>query len=188
MLLRPTLQADQLQLVVAVVALAARTALERLCGLRPQLKWPNDLVVGENKLAGLLAEVVATTNGFAVVVGLGLNLTYAGPEGVTATSVLREAGVTIAPRTLLDILLEEIDARRAQLDSKDGRATLRDEYTRSLATIGQYVRVEQLSGTLSGFARGVDDAGQLQVEIEGEIRTFGVGDVVHVRPSEVIQS
>jgi BirA family biotin operon repressor/biotin-[acetyl-CoA-carboxylase] ligase len=188
MLLRPALDADQLQLVVAVVALAARTALERLCGLRPQIKWPNDLVVGENKLAGLLAEVVTTTSGFAVVVGLGLNLTYAGPDGVAATSVLREAGVTITPRALLDILLEEIDARRSQLDSNDGRAILRDEYTRSLATIGQYVRVEQLSGTVSGLARGVDDAGQLQVEVDGVVRTFGVGDVVHVRASEVSQS
>jgi BirA family biotin operon repressor/biotin-[acetyl-CoA-carboxylase] ligase len=188
MLLRPALDADQLQLVVAVVALAARTALERLCGLRPQIKWPNDLVVGENKLAGLLAEVVTTTSGFAVVVGLGLNLTYAGPDGVAATSVLREAGVTITPRALLDILLEEIDARRSQLDSNDGRAILRDEYTRSLATIGQYVRVEQLSGTVSGLARGVDDAGQLQVEVDGVVRTFGVGDVVHVRASEASQS
>jgi BirA family biotin operon repressor/biotin-[acetyl-CoA-carboxylase] ligase len=187
MLLRPNLDATQLQLVVAVVALATRTALERLCGLRPQLKWPNDLVVGEDKLAGLLAEVVETTNGFAVVVGLGVNLTYGGPEGVRATSVRGETGVTIVPRALLDIVLEEIEARRSQLDSKEGRVALRDEYTRALATIGQVVRVEQLSGSLSGVARGVDDAGQLLVEIDGALQSFGVGDVVHVRPSDVGQ-
>jgi BirA family biotin operon repressor/biotin-[acetyl-CoA-carboxylase] ligase len=187
MLLRPDLDATQLQLVVAAVALATRTALERLCGLRPQLKWPNDLVVGENKLAGLLAEVVETTSGIAVVVGLGVNLTYEGPEGVRATSVRGETGVTIVPRALLDIVLEEIEARRSQLDSKEGRVALRDEYTRSLATIGQFVRVDQLSGSLSGVARGVDDAGQLLVEIDGVLRTFGVGDVVHVRPSDVGQ-
>jgi len=187
MLLRPDLDATQLQLVVAAVALATRTALERLCGLRPQLKWPNDLVVGENKLAGLLAEVVETTSGIAVVVGLGVNLTYEGPEGVRATSVRGETGVTIVARALLDIVLEEIEARRSQLDSKEGRVALRDEYTRSLATIGQFVRVDQLSGSLSGVARGVDDAGQLLVEIDGVLRTFGVGDVVHVRPSDVGQ-
>lgn len=186
-LLRPGLDATQLQLVVAVVALATRTALERLCGLRPQLKWPNDLVVGEKKLAGLLAEVVETTSGFDVVVGLGVNLTYEGPEGVAATSVRSEVGVTIAPRALLDIVLEEIEARRNQLDSKEGRVVLRDEYSRALATIGQFVRVEQLGGSISGVARGVDDAGQLLVEVDGELRTFGVGDVVHVRPSDVGQ-
>ena len=187
MLLRPNLDATQLQLVVAVVGLATRTALERLCGLRPQLKWPNDLVVGEKKLAGLLAEVLETTSGFAVVVGLGVNLTYEGPEGVAATSVRREVGVTIVPRALLDIVLEEIEARRSQLDSKEGRVALRDEYTRALATIGQYVRVEQLGGSLSGVARGVDDAGQLLVEVDGVLRAFGVGDVVHVRSSDVSQ-
>jgi BirA family biotin operon repressor/biotin-[acetyl-CoA-carboxylase] ligase len=187
MLLRPNLDATQLQLVVAVVGLATRTALERLCGLRPQLKWPNDLVVGEKKLAGLLAEVLETTSGFAVVVGLGVNLTYEGPEGVAATSVRREVGVTIVPRALLDIVLEEIEARRSQLDSKEGRVALRDEYTRALATIGQYVRVEQLGGSLSGVARGVDDKGQLLVEVDGVLRAFGVGDVVHVRSSDVSQ-
>jgi len=183
-LLRPNLDATQLQLVVALVALATRTALERLCGLRPQLKWPNDLVVAENKLAGLLAEVDETVDGFAVVVGLGVNLTYEGPEGVPATSVRAETGVTIVPRALLDIVLEEIEARRPQLDSKEGRVVLRDEYTRSLATIGQFVRVEQPNGAMSGVARGVDDAGRLLVEIDGALQTFGVGDVVHVRPND----
>ncbi len=187
MLLRPNLDATQLQLVVAVVGLATRTALERLCGLRPQLKWPNDLVVGEKKLAGLLAEVLETTSGFAVVVGLGVNLTYEGPEGVAATSVRREVGVTIVPRALLDIVLEEIEARRSQLDSKEGRVALRDEYSRALATIGQHVRVEQLGGSLSGVARGVDDAGQLLVEVDGVLRAFGIGYVVHVRSSDVSQ-
>lgn len=185
LLLRPDLDATQLQLVVAVVALATRTALERLCGLRPALKWPNDLVVGEKKLAGLLAEVVKSSGTFAVVVGLGVNLTYEGPEGVAATSVRSEAGVTLVPRGLLDIVLEEIEKRRAQLDTKEGRVALREEYTRALATIGQDVRVEQLNGSVTGVARGVDDAGQLLVEVDGALRSFGVGDVVHVRPADV---
>ncbi|HEV3268284.1 MAG TPA: biotin--[acetyl-CoA-carboxylase] ligase [Acidimicrobiales bacterium] len=184
LLLRPDLDASQLQLVVAVVALAARTALERLCGLRPELKWPNDLVVDGKKLAGLLAEVVETNGTFAVVVGLGLNLTYEGPEGVEATCVRNEAGVTISPRGLLDIVLEEIEKRRSQLDSKEGRVALREEYTRALATIGRSVRVEQVNGSVDGVARGVDDVGQLLVEVDGVLQSFGVGDVVHVRPSD----
>jgi BirA family biotin operon repressor/biotin-[acetyl-CoA-carboxylase] ligase len=183
-LLRPDLEADQLQLVVAAVALATRTALEILSGLRLQLKWPNDLVVGDNKLGGLLAEVVETKSGFAVVVGLGVNLAYEGPEAVNATSVRRETGITIAPRALLDIVLEEIEPRRAQLDSENGRVKLRDEYTRALATLGQTVRIEQHHGSLVGVAHGVDDDGHLLVEVEGVVRSFGVGDVVHVRPRE----
>ncbi len=184
-LLRPQLEADGLQLVVAAVALATRAALVRLSGVRPQLKWPNDLVVGENKLAGLLAEVVGTKPDLAVVVGLGVNLTYPGPEGVNSTSVLLESGLTIAPRALLDLVLEELETRRAQLDNEDGRRTLRAEYERALATIGQAVRVEQLTGTVVGRARGVDAVGQLLVEVDGVIQTLGVGDVIHLRHGEV---
>jgi BirA family biotin operon repressor/biotin-[acetyl-CoA-carboxylase] ligase len=184
-LLRPQLEADGLQLVVAAVALAARAALVRLSGVRPQLKWPNDLVVGENKLAGLLAEVVGTGSDLAVVVGLGVNLTFPGPEGVMSTSVLLESGLTIAPRALLDLVLEELETRRSQLDSDDGRRALRAEYERALATIGQTVRVEQLGGTVVGRAQGVDTAGQLLVEVEGVVQTIGVGDVVHLRHVQV---
>jgi BirA family biotin operon repressor/biotin-[acetyl-CoA-carboxylase] ligase len=184
-LLRPQLEADRLQLVVAAVALAARAALVRLCGVRPQLKWPNDLVVGENKLGGLLAEVVATERDLAVVVGLGVNLTFPGPEDAKSTSVQVESGLTIAPRALLDIVLEELETRRAQLDSDDGQRALRTEYERASATIGQTVRVEQLSGTITGRAKGVDAAGQLLVEVEGVVLSLGAGDVVHVRHAHV---
>ncbi|MCU1363725.1 MAG: biotin/acetyl-CoA-carboxylase ligase [Acidimicrobiaceae bacterium] len=180
-LLRPPLEAHQLQLVVAAVALATRTALERLSGLRAQLKWPNDLVVAENKLAGLLAEVIETAQGFAVVVGLGVNLTYEGPDDVPATSVRAETGLTIVPRGLLDILLEELEGRRQCLDSDEGRATLRREYERALSTIGSLVRVEQHDATFVGRAVGVDDEGRLLVDVAGAITTFEVGDVVHVR-------
>jgi len=183
-LLRPPLRAPQLQLVVAAVALSTRVALERLSGLRAQLKWPNDLVVGENKLAGLLAEVVDTAHGFAVVVGLGVNLTFDGPDDVKATSVRRETGLTIVPRALLDILLEELEARRLQLESEAGRAALRREYERALSTIGRTVRVEQPRATIVGRATGVDDTGQLLVDVDGTITTFDVGDVVHVRADE----
>lgn len=183
-LLRPQLDADRLQLVVAATALAARAALVRLSGVRPQLKWPNDLVVGENKLAGLLAEVIETSSGVAVVVGLGVNLAYQGPEGVASTSVLLESGVTIAPRALLDHVLEELEARRAQLDSNEGQRELRREYESALATIGKFVRVETLGDSYVGEATGVDEAGGLLVVVEGTLRTFTMGDVVHVRPSE----
>lgn len=183
-LLRPPLEADDLQLVVAAVALATRTALERLSGLRAQLKWPNDLVVGDHKLAGLLAEVVDTGGGFAVVVGLGVNLTFEGPDHVDATSVRRETGLTIVPRALLDILLEELEDRRERLESDEGRAALRREYERALSTVGSLVRVELHDATFYGRALGVDDAGRLLVDVDGDIKIVGVGDVVHVRLHE----
>lgn len=183
-LLRAPVQPDELQLVVATVALSARAALVRLCGVRPSLKWPNDLMVGDAKLAGLLAEIVITDDGLATVVGIGVNLTHAGPIHVNATSVLAESGLTIAPRALLDILLEELEHRRARLESQRGRAEIRAEYEKALATLGQRVRVERSDDVLVGEARRVDESGRLVVEVDGVEMTFSVGDVVHVRRHE----
>ncbi|MGI8686136.1 MAG: biotin--[acetyl-CoA-carboxylase] ligase, partial [Acidimicrobiales bacterium] len=71
----PALPSDRSHLAVAAVSLAARQACWSAAGFTPALKWPNDLVVGDAKLAGVLAEVA----GDAVVVGLGLNVSLAGP-------------------------------------------------------------------------------------------------------------
>ena len=183
-LLRPTLDPNELQLVVAAVALAARSALGRLCGVRPSIKWPNDLIVDGDKLAGLLAEIVVTESGLGVVVGLGVNLTYDGPPNVNATCVRAHSGVTLTPLALLDILLEELEPRRDRLDTADGRETLRAEYRRALATIGQRVRVERPSDVIVGVAVGVDESGQLLVEVNGAVITISAGDVIHVRRHE----
>ena len=183
-LLRPDVAPDQLQLVVACVALAARAAIVRLSGVRPALKWPNDLIVGDAKIAGLLAEIVAVDERLAVVVGIGVNLTHEGPTNVASTSVRAESGVTITPPALLDIVLDELEVRRALLDSSGGQSTLRDEYQRGLITLGQLVRVERTNDVLVGLATSVDEFGQLIVVVEGRDVAVTVGDVVHVRAHE----
>lgn len=183
-LLRPDLAPDQLQLVVACVALAARAALVRLSGVRPALKWPNDLIVGDAKIAGLLAEIVSVDERLAVVVGIGVNLTHQGPANVLSTSVRSASGVTITPPALLDILLDELEARRALLDSADGQASLRDEYRRALVTLGQMVRVERTNDAIVGLAKSVDEFGQLIVLVEKDEVLVTVGDVVHLRAHE----
>ncbi len=180
-LLRPALEARQRQWAVAAVALSARAALVRLCGLRVGLKWPNDLVVGDDKLAGVLAETSADG---AIVVGLGVNLTYDGPPQSPSTSVRRAAGITLEPEALLDIVLEEIERRRPLLEDVEGRDRLREEYRRALVTLGRRVRVEQASATLEGEARDVDDAGRLVVATAAGEVAVAAGDVVHVRPAE----
>ena len=184
-LLRPDLSPDQLQLVVACVALAARAALVRLSGVRPALKWPNDLIVGDAKIAGLLAEIVSVDERLSVVVGIGVNLTHDGPANVASTSVRAESGVTITAPALLDIMLDELETRRAMLDSIDGQASLREEYRRALVTLGQMVRVERTNDVLVGLAASVDEFGQLLVLVNDEEVSVTVGDVVHLRAHEI---
>jgi BirA family biotin operon repressor/biotin-[acetyl-CoA-carboxylase] ligase len=182
-LLRPALDVEELHLSVACVALAARTALVRLSGVRPEVKWPNDLMIGPMKLAGLLAEVVLEPD-VAVVVGIGINLNGAS-DGLGATSIAEQSGVTITPRALLDILLEELEPLRANLDSAEGRARVRKDYEQALVTLGQRVRVETSDGDVHGVAQRIDEAGRLVVDVDGTEIIFGVGDVIHLRRDDV---
>ncbi|NNN00461.1 MAG: biotin--[acetyl-CoA-carboxylase] ligase [Acidimicrobiaceae bacterium] len=183
-LLKPDDVADDPQLLVASVALAARGALVRLCGLRPDLKWPNDLMVGDAKIAGLLAELVGGDSP-TVVVGIGVNLIAAGPAQARTTSVLQEVGVRVTSSALLDIMLEELDIRLVRM-AGFGRDTVREEYVSALATIGQLVRVEHHHGVSRGRATGIDATGRLVVSVDGVDVAFASGDVVHLRLEESV--
>ena len=134
------------------------------------LKWPNDVLIGGRKLAGILAQRVPGRD--AVVVGIGVNVTWA-PGG--ATSLADHAPGPVSPARVLDALLDELDALPAEV------ATV---YRESLVTVGQQVRVE-LPGqapTLHGRAVDVDAEGRLLVvDDAGELHVLDVGDVVHVR-------
>lgn len=185
-LLRPRLASEDLALAVAAVALSARSAVATLTGLAPTLKWPNDLVVHDRKLGGLLAEVVVSGDEFAVVVGLGLNLTSHGSAVLQATNLLHETGEALGAREVLDAVLAELTTRRDLLDDSPGCATLLAEWRNALSTLGRRVRVVQHDGELEGVAHDLDDHGGLVVEIAGEQRVFTVGDVVHLRVDGVV--
>ena len=184
-LLSPPTSPDEMQLVVAAVALSARSALGALCSFYPQLKWPNDLIVDDKKIAGLLAEVVQSENGITIVAGIGINLTDS-PEGLPATNALKVSGVTITPEALLEKLLEELNIRRGLLDTEAGRQMLRAEYESVLETIGRSVIVEQSDAMFPALATGIDATGRLILNAAGEEKIISVGDVIHVRHVQVI--
>jgi BirA family biotin operon repressor/biotin-[acetyl-CoA-carboxylase] ligase len=142
-------------------------ALGQVSGLDASLKWPNDVLVGQEKLAGILAEQVAG----AVVIGIGINVLGGEQElPVTSATSLERCGAGGTDRTsLLAAILDELEhwylrwRETAQGDAE--AAGLRKEYLSLSATIGQHVRV-QLPGNrmLTGLASGVDGAGRLLVE------------------------
>ena len=179
-LVAPTPPVDRLHLVTVSVAMAARSGLIRLCGLAPDLKWPNDLLVRDRKLGGILAEMVDESP--RVVVGLGLNLQWPGPEDVGGTCVRDEAGVTIEPRAMLDIFLAELELLLPLLNSEEGREELTSLYNETLATLGRVVRVERMNeDSLVGRALRVLSDGSLVVESQGHEVVVRTGDVIHVR-------
>jgi BirA family biotin operon repressor/biotin-[acetyl-CoA-carboxylase] ligase len=184
-LLRPACAPDDLHLCSGAVALAAADACADVAGVEPALKWPNDLLVGRAKLAGVLAD--AEFDGArlaAVVVGIGINVAWPGPAEAGGTC-LDDAGGAAQPVdkvVLLERLLEGLAARRPLLDDEAGRYALADEVRRRCATLGQRVRVTLPAGELIGVATAIDDAGRLVVETPSGPRAVSAGDVVHLRP------
>jgi BirA family biotin operon repressor/biotin-[acetyl-CoA-carboxylase] ligase len=184
-LLTPRVSLEQLPVITASVALAASRGLTRLCGLSPKVKWPNDLIVNDRKLGGILAELVDVVEGSPrIVVGLGLNLQWPGPEGVGGTCVRDEVGVTVTPRAMLDILLAELEPILPLCESEEGRRELAESYRDILATLGRTVRVEMVDGSsLVGVVTDVDEDGALRVRVDGTEVAVRSGDVFHLRES-----
>ncbi len=183
-LLRPALADGQRQIAVAAVALAVRAAIGEATGQTPDVKWPNDLLFGPDKVAGILAEAVVTEAGVAIVVGVGVNCSTVDPELRNATTLLAATGSAPSPAFLLDLILAALSQRRPLLEHPAGCATLLAEYEQALVTLGQQVQITTPTALLRGRACGLGAAGELIVDVAGELQRFSVGDVIHVRPGE----
>ena len=174
--------------VPLLTGVAVATAVRRTTGVDARLKWPNDVLVGGRKLAGILAE----QSGDAIVVGTGINVLGRGTglAAPTATS-LQDSGAAPGDRTsLLAEILRQLGDRYQRWRAAAGDADacgLRTEYLGLCATIGHQVRVLlPADRVLTGTATGVDPAGQLVVRpgaqlAAGQDVAVSAGDVIHVR-------
>jgi BirA family biotin operon repressor/biotin-[acetyl-CoA-carboxylase] ligase len=188
-LLRPAVPAARRGWLPLLTGVAAASAVTGVTGVETRLKWPNDLLAADAKLAGILAE----SAGEAVVVGIGLNVSTEPAEfpaprpGALPATSLAAAGATALDREeILLALLERFERwYRAwqQAGGDPDRSGLREEYVRWSATIGRTVRAELPGGqALSGSAAGVDPDGRLLVLLSsGAEVAVAAGDVVHLR-------
>jgi BirA family transcriptional regulator, biotin operon repressor / biotin---[acetyl-CoA-carboxylase] ligase len=168
-LLRPALPAERTHLVTLAAGLAALDAVDALtsveAGIRAGLKWPNDVVVDDRKLAGILAEADGAG---AVVVGMGCNVR---PDVLPTELRDIAAAVAVDRVQLLIEWLRAYDVRLGALDRVVADATARS------ATLGRRVRVELARETFEGTATELTAEGFLVVDG----RVVSAGDVVHLR-------
>lgn len=176
--------------VPLLTGVAMTEALRAEAGVDAWLKWPNDVLVNEAKLSGILAEQA----GDAIVVGAGLNVSTSRdelpaaettPSGGPATSLALE-GATLTDRgQLLAFILARFEHWYRTWAAASGDAAacgLRHQYQRLCGTIGREVRVQLPGGgTQTGLAREVDDAGQLMIQTASGLLPVSAGDIVHLR-------
>ena len=181
-----------------LAGVATATAVRHVSGLDARLKWPNDLLLGPRKLAGILAE----QSGDAVIVGIGVNVSAARAElpvtgapplsagrllAAGATSLLLEGSASLDRERLLREILAEIERwyrawRGTEIPGDPQASGLRAAYLGLCSTVGRDVQAELSAGNIiRGTAAGIDADGRLIVRTpEGEV-AVGAGDVRHLR-------
>ena len=184
-LLRPQLAPEKILPLTALGAVAACDAVERTCGVRPQIKWTNDLVLNGKKLSGTLTELSLEGESGALqyaVIGIGVNCNNASedfpPElREVATSLYLETGKRVQRAALAAALIEELDKLYAALQSGDTASYL-TAYRRDCLTLGREVQLLWQDVKEKVTALDVDEQFGLVVRrADGTVETIRTGEV-----------
>lgn len=186
-LVRPTaVPAARWPWLPLLTGMAVLESLRATAGVESVLKWPNDVLVGGRKVAGILLERVESATGPAAVIGVGLNVSMREDElPVPGATSLLLAGAHTTDRSVLvrsyARTFEPLYRAWAAADG-DPAVGIQAAYARRCSTVGQTVRVTLPGGRmLEGDAVAVDASGRLVVETVDGSRSLSAGDITHVR-------
>ncbi|MDA8080758.1 MAG: biotin--[acetyl-CoA-carboxylase] ligase [Actinomycetota bacterium] len=188
-LLRPKFSPQFFFLITFALSLATSQVLRRKFSIPCKLKWPNDVMVSDSKIAGILAEASFDGSENAwVIIGMGLNCLQSeevlASIGRSATSIFAETRVTLdlgGRISLAQEIVEQFMVLYLSLSDPVERKALGRLYRDSCETIGSLVKVEMVEETLIGVATDISVEGNLLVETDDSTRVVPAGDVVHLR-------
>lgn len=174
--------ADKLMHLTCAAGVAAMKAVQAVCGVCPDIKWANDLVLGSKKLGGILTELVFSGNvvDYAIV-GIGINCCQKAedfPEELQdiATSILIQTGKKISPATLAATLTEQLFHMDWTLFSQ--KEQLMETYRQHCITLGKEIVVIQNDTQYAATALDVDQDGGLLVRFaDGSEKIINFGEV-----------
>ncbi len=160
--------------VLALAALEAHVSVG--------IKWPNDLVIGKKKLGGILCEVVQCDFGYAVVVGLGLNInmpkSYFDKIDRPATSLLEELG-SVQDREHISERIHKQFILYLTLFLEKGFTPLLDSFRKAIVhQTGEIIRFSNFQTVIEGAFQRIDDKGALVLIVDGKEKTFTSGELL----------
>lgn len=182
-LVRPGIAPEQAVDITAWTAVAVCDAIEAVCGVRPRIKWTNDLVMGGKKLAGILAELCMGQDGkpAGVVIGVGINLNqrdedFAPELRSIATSLSRQLGRPVDRQAVAEAVIRALD--RMYKSFPQGKQEYLEKYRADCLTIGKQVQLITPAAVREAFACGIDDDFRLLVRLpDGSTETVAAGEV-----------
>ncbi|MCX7297811.1 MAG: biotin--[acetyl-CoA-carboxylase] ligase [Hyphomicrobiales bacterium] len=168
--------APQLSFVAALALHDAVAECAAQVGPLLKVKWPNDLLLGGAKLAGILIEGESAPT-FAVVIGFGVNCATHPDNTPYPATDLAAAGALVGPASLLAALAQAMPRRLVQWARGDGFAGIRADWLKRAAGLGQDIRVRLPEREFSGRFEGLDDAGHLVVRGPAGLVAVTAGEV-----------
>ncbi len=190
-LLRPALRPQETTQLTIASATALLRSIIQVTGLQPQIKWPNDLLIGDRKVAGILTELSAEPDRVHhVTLGIGVDVNMKESEWPlelrsVATSLRMVAGFEISRVELAAALLENLDRDYARI-CRGGFGEVADEWEEHCTTLGREVTVQMGHRTIQGRAESLDDDGALLVRTEHGLleRVIGGDLTLKKRPAD----
>ncbi len=165
-----------------VAALALHDAiLDVTSGLAPaslKLKWPNDLLLGGSKIAGILVEGISQDSVHSAAVGFGVNCKHHPESTEFPAANLTDAGFPVSPATLLAALADAMNARLKEWNRGVNFAAIRSAWTLRAAGINEAIEVRLPDRTIGGTFESLDpDGGLILRRADGSLETIHAGDV-----------
>ncbi len=176
----PANAAPQLGFVAGLALHDAVTAAAPALADQLALKWPNDLLCGGSKLAGILIEGEGAP--IAVAIGIGVNCRHHPVETEFAATDLIVAGADVTAAALLDRIAAATPPRLAQWNRGAGFAGIRAAWLERAHGVGAAIRVRLPGRELTGRFEAVDEAGRLMLRLDdGGLETIAAGEVFPLR-------
>ena len=182
-ILRPACTPDKLMHLTCATAVAGYRAVENACGISPDIKWTNDLVVGRKKLGGILTELALSGDGLVdyAIVGIGINCCQKSEDFLPeirqiATSIQAVTGSSCSIATLTATLIESLWEMDSRLLSE--KTEIMDAYRKKCITLGKEISVVSGESVKYGTALDLDEDGGLLVRFsDGSEKIVTSGEV-----------
>ena len=188
LVLRPEIPLSRVYRINMAATVSICRAICIQLGLQAGIKWPNDILIREQKVCGILMELGAQVDRLDyAVVGVGLNAnndTAAFPSQWRSTSLAARLGRSIDRCALFAAILNEMEQA---LDDMESRELYEEWRSRSL-TLGKRVRISSAEGELTGQVLDLDQDGGLILEQGGDRRRILAGDCIHLRPERAAEA
>lgn len=181
-ILRPRLPVEKMSGLSLVAALSVCRVIENLSSLKPRIKWPNDCLIGDKKVAGILIDISAELGRISyAVLGVGLNISMTSRDFSSkirkyATSLTIESGEKLSRNEILGEFLTEFEKTYHKF-CRYGLSSIASELVKRSSVIGREIGFKLDGKKYTGIAMGYDEMGGLRVKTGDGVKVLTAGEV-----------